>query len=499
MRRSDKGKLKTYKVIPVGLVALGMLTLTACQTSTTAANPSTNTKATTLEAPVSKDLANAFPHSWSQDAAGPTHNAAFSAPSNGPQGLLKGYSWKFPEIHAVPLNQMPPGTSVVGQLRASVRLTQTVGNSLGVTAVDGNIYAESDSGVVYDLNAATGKLIWQHTLTNEAMGNPVVENGMVYFGTGNSSFSFRELLNYKTGKPVMRGTGENYIYALDAKTGKTVWKYYTNGEDMPTPAYLNGVLYEANGEGNILALDAKTGKLLWKQPIGGFNSMSSPVAWVNPKTGQGEVLASFSNPDKVVAVSAKSGAILWTQSIPGSFDTGMSDEVPVVDPTTNTVIVNSVIDPKMINGAMTVNLAMEALDGTTGKVLWLTKFGRGSMPPAFKAGVPMIHNGIVYMSAPATDSMHAVDLKTGKVLWGYKAGYPGRAAPTYYKGTLYFDDGPMVFALNPKTGAVISKKKIGGLFGIVNPVIVGGTMYLDNSYNWIMAVPLKDINPSAQS
>lgn len=474
---------------------MGMFALTACGTLPKGLNTAKLPASTTGLA--ANDLAKAFPHTWSMDAGGPTHNAAYSAPPKAPPSLLKGYKWSFQEAHAVPLNELPQGTPVVGQLRASVRLTQTVGNSLGVTAVDGKIYAESDSGVVYCLNAATGKMLWQHTLTNEAMGNPIVENGMVYFGTGNSNFSFRELVNYKTGQPVMRGTGENYIYALNANTGKTVWKDYTAGEDMPTPAYLNGVLYEANGQGNILALNPMTGKLLWKTAVGGFDSMSSPVAWVNPTTGKGEVLATFSNPDRVVAVSAKTGRVLWEQVVPGSFDTGMSDEVPVVDPATNTVVVNSVVNPVTSNGTTTVNLAMEAFNGTTGHELWLTKFGRGSMPPAFKAGVPMIHGGIIYMSAPATDTMHAIDLKTGKVLWGYKAGYPGRAAPTYYNGTLYFDDGPFVFALDPKTGNLLAKKKLGGLFGIVNPVIVGGTMYLDNSYNWIMAVPLTEVNPKA--
>lgn len=431
------------------------------------------------------------------DAGGPTHNAAFTAPADAPAGLIVGYHWRFAEVHAIPLHQLPPETAVVGRLRASVRTTQTLGNALGVSAVNGIVYAESDSGVVYAVDAATGKLVWQHAVTNEAMGNPVVANGKVYFGTGNSNFSFRELLNYKAGRPVMRGTGLSAVYALDAATGKTVWRYDTSGEDMPTPAVLNGVVYEANGSGNVMALNASSGAVVWKTHVGGFDSMSSPVAWTNPQTHQGEVVASFSNPDRAVALSLATGQILWTATVPGSFDTGMSDEVPVVDPQTNTVVVNSVVNPKTVNGKLTVNLAMEAIDGSTGHVRWITQFGRGPMPPAFKAGVPMIHNGVIYMNAPATDTMHAVDLKTGRVLWGFKAGYPGRAAPTYYHGVLYFGDGPFIFAVDPANGHLIAKKKLGGLFGIVNPVIVGGTVYLDNSYNWIMAVPLKTINPTA--
>jgi len=31
---------------------------------------------------------------------------------------------------------------------------------------------------------------------------------------------------------------------------------------------------------------------------------------------------------------------------------------------------------------------------------------------------------------------------------------------------------------------------------IVNPTIVGGTIYLDNSWDWVIAVPVSEVNPS---
>ena len=480
--RTKKGPLK------VGLALCSCVTLFALAGCGPQATPAASGAAS---------LAAAFPANWSMDAAGPEHNAAFATPSGAPAGLLAGYCWRFAEIHAQPLNQLPPDADVAGRLRASVRTTQSMGNALGVTAVGGIIYAESDSGAVYALNAATGKQIWERTFPNEVMGNPVVEHGLVFIGMGNTNFSFRELMNYKSGQPVMRGTGMSGIFALNAKTGKTVWRRNTLSEDMPTPAYLQGTLFEANGDGNVLALTASTGKLLWKKHIGGFDSMSSPVAWVNPQTKQGEVVASFSNPDQVVALAASDGKKLWTQTVKGSFDTGLSDEVPTVDPQANVVVVNSVVNPKTVGGKLTTQLAVEALNGTTGKVLWYDQLGRGSMPPAFKAGVPMIHKGVIYMNAPATDTMHAIDLASGHVLWGFKSKFPGRAAPTYYRGTLYFADGPFIYALNPASGHLIHQFKAGGLFGIVNPVIVGGTVYMDSSYDWVMAIPLKKINPQA--
>lgn len=438
-----------------------------------------------------------YPAVWPMDGAGPERNAAFAAGPGAPAGLQNGYRWRFAEVHALPLDRLPPETPVVGRLRASVRITQTLGNALGVSVVQGTVYAESDSGAVYALDAADGRPIWQRTLTNQAMGNPVVVGGRVFVGTGNSDFSYRELVHYRLRQPVMRGTGLSAVYALSARTGRTLWRYDTAGEDMPTPAYLNGVLYEANGHGNVFALDAASGRLLWKTHVGGFDSMSSPVAWLNPVTRRAEVLASFSDPNQVVALDGADGKVLWRQGIAGGFDTGVGDEVPAVAPRADVAVVSSVVDPKTVDGRPTANLAMEALNAADGHVLWYDKFGRGPMPPAFKAGIPMIHGGIVYFNAPATDTMHAVALNNGHILWSFRSGFPGRAAPTYYEGRLYFADGPYIWTLDPKNGHLLGRYKAGGLFGIVNPVIVGGTMFLDNSYNWVMALPLKTINASA--
>ena len=129
--------------------------------------------------------------------------------------------------------------------------------------------------------------------------------------------------------------------------------------------------------------------------------------------------------------------------------------------------------------------------------------GRGPKPPAFKGGVPMIHAGVLYVGSPVNNVVQAYDLATGKLRWTWHvpdagpAG-AGRGAPTFYKGTLYVSTGEYVYAVNPLDGNLLSKYHVGGRFGIVNPVIVGGTIYLTNSWDWIHAIPLSKVNPAAR-
>ncbi len=59
---------------------------------------------------------------------------------------------------------------------------------------------------------------------------------------------------------------------------------------------------------------------------------------------------------------------------------------------------------------------LHALNAGTGQLAWQTKLGRGSSPPAYKAGITMIHNCVVYVGSPATSTFYALRESDGTVL-----------------------------------------------------------------------------------
>lgn len=443
-----------------------------------------------------------FPQTWTSYAGGQEHNAAFSVPANAPAPLRLGVSWQYAEAGALPLNGGPYDENVLGYLAASVKTTQMMGNSVGVTALDGRIYAESDSNTVYALDAMTGAKLWQSPTINAAMGNAVAGDGLVFVGAGDTGFSFSSVMKYTAGAPgVTRGMGFAAVYAFDQNTGKLAWQYDTKGEDMPSLSYLDGKVYIGNGDGHMYALDAKTGQPAWITNVGGFDSMSSTNLWHNPDTGQNLVFAGFSDPNYLYAFDAQTGKVAWQATIPGVFNTGMGDNSPTVDPRTGVILQDSVVDYNKLNH--TSDLAVFAIDARTGAVLWDTRIGRGPSPLAYKAAISMVHNGVVYVGNPATGFLDALSEQTGHILWSTDLGtyawqgttyhIQDRGAPTLYDGVLYEAAGPDIFALSPATGRILARYHAGGRYGIVNPVIVGGTMYLGNSYNWVQAIPLSRI------
>ena len=91
----------------------------------------------------------------------------------------------------------------------------------GVAVADGRVFAATDT-TAFALHADTGKRLWSQRLTdvNEQFVDiaPVVDDGRVYLST----------VGFAPG-------GRGALYALDAETGRQVWKFDTIKEPWPDP------------------------------------------------------------------------------------------------------------------------------------------------------------------------------------------------------------------------------------------------------------------------
>jgi alcohol dehydrogenase (cytochrome c) len=70
------------------------------------------------------------------------------------------------------------------------------------------------------------------------------------------------------------GNGQNYLTAIDYKTGKAAWRHplYGNGVGGGLLTTAGGLLFGADGAGNLVAYDAANGKPLWNTRIGGLSN-----------------------------------------------------------------------------------------------------------------------------------------------------------------------------------------------------------------------------------
>jgi outer membrane protein assembly factor BamB len=278
----------------------------------------------------------ALPTQWTTYSGDIEHDSAFKAPPGAAGALLsQGVSWRFAEAQALPLSvKYGKDAKALGPRSAPVKTTQFLGNAVGVTVVGTIVYVESDAGYVYALDATTGHMIWRAKVDNAAMGDPIVADGRVFVGTGDTGFSFSQVLRAESGSrtDLVRGLAWGDIYAFDAKTGQQLWRYGTRGENMPSECYAQNTLYFGNGDGHMYALDPATGALKWQTSIGGFDSMSSCAIY------QGKVYAGFTDPNNLVAVDLHGGKLAWRATFPNVANTGMGDNSPTIDPVDHDVI-----------------------------------------------------------------------------------------------------------------------------------------------------------------
>jgi glucose dehydrogenase len=158
---------------------------------------------------------------------------------------------------------------------------------------NGTLFAEDEYGGVFALNATTGQQIWDFSPGSKKLSIPAKDQG-----------SFKIAGPWASTRGLAIGAGKVFaeeqlgsVIALDATTGKLVWKtqiapsFMGIGMSQP-PQYINGVIYGATSGGDtgfpcqVFALNASTGKVLWRfqlipnQPSDpGYNTWSHPLTF----------------------------------------------------------------------------------------------------------------------------------------------------------------------------------------------------------------------------
>ena len=461
-----------------------------------------------------------FPQSWDQLNGSQNHNSVFSVPSNAPSFLTKGSFWAAPLTGdeylrlARAFNRYPQD----GGQAWGAEVAQWLGNVTGVSVVDGIVYVEESNNKVYALDAATGQVIWQASTINANMGDTLVENingtPVVFVAAGDVGFTVQNALGFANGGnppgPTVRGANFSAVYALNGLTGKTIWKFDTKGEAMPTPVYHNGSLFFDTGDGHLYAVDATTGQLQSSFQNPGFSSMSS-ANWYIPTTGPwaNHLLIIYGTQDQnyMMAVDESNPSdpkLAWKYQVPNGINTGMGDVPPVVDPTTGVVMTDALVNDVHAGGTKAkpiLNLDVLAINAATGQLMWshMAQNGLIAKPVAFKGSVPMVHNGVLYVGDLLNETYQAWDEATGQKLWSTQMPSTNgpaepRASAAYYDGKLIEAAGRVIYTIDPATGQILNTFTDPGflaVWGIAKPVIVGNELYIGSISGWVFAMPAK--------
>ena len=146
---------------------------------------------------------------------------------------------------------------------------------------DGVAYVGDDSGILYAVDAASGKQLWTAATKDAIVSSPALDDGIVFVGSNDDS-----------------------VYAFDAKSGTQLWSFATGGDVVSSPAVARGVVLVGSLDGKLYALEASTGKLIWEDVIG------APV-FSSPAIVGGAAYVGADN-NRVRAYELATGYVLWT-------------------------------------------------------------------------------------------------------------------------------------------------------------------------------------------
>ena len=387
-------------------------------------------------------------------------------------------------------------------------------------------------GNAYAVDAATGKLIWKVRLDEhpfaQITGSPVLHNGRLYVPMSSWEEINGAPSNYQC--CTFRGS----LSALDAASGKVLWKTYTI-PDAPRPTKKN-----------------KAGTQLWGPS--GAGVWSAPTIDTKKNAIYITTGDSYSDPqvrttDAFLALDLDSGKLLWSRQLTAgdAFNLGcfMPDSANCPDtPGPDFDFGQSAILVNLANGKRALvagqkSGVVHALDpDQQGEVLWSVRIGKGGMlggsqwgsaadaqniyaavsdysfkplpaPTEKSTNTP---NGPVEIDPTAGGGLVALGLTDGKKVWsappascGSKAGCsPAQsAAVTLIPGVVFSGsvDGHLR-AYSTQDGKVLWDTDTARTFPTVNgipgnggsvdgpgPVIAGGMLYVNSGYALVGQLP----------
>ena len=248
---------------------------------------------------------------------------------------------------------------------------------------DGTVYFGSCNYNVYAVDARTGRLLWKFRTKERVINSsPVFWGGRIYVG----SFDYN-------------------MYCLDAKGGKLIWKYKTEGEISSTPCLDRGKVFFGSKDRNLYCLDAVKGSLLWK----------------------------FGTSEQILGTPAVHDGRLFI----GSFDRNFY-----------------------------------CMDATSGRLLW--KFG--TQGDVMGLTPPPVAGGAVYF-ASFDNFLYALDEKSGRMLWKVRTGmYGSSSSPVFHEGCLYHTPRDGTLLKMTPDGEIVWKFTKNEMLGY--PLMHGGRIYV---------------------
>jgi outer membrane protein assembly factor BamB len=302
---------------------------------------------------------------------------------------------------------------------------------------DGVIYATSNDGNLYALDAISGAEKWRMPLGQGSRSTPTVDAGVVYVG-GN----------------------DRYLYAVDAVTGEVRWRFETISRLVSSPTVSGDTVYVGGTDQVLFAIATDTGLERWHSLVLEDFITSPTIVGNLVVVGNSGMTSETSERAKeedtigqLVALDARTGAYLWTlpdvedkDAAPSPTVEGGVEAVATVAVDTNVVVVVNTVpeDGASTDITATTNEGLKRDENVNSDANYLA--GKKVKISYFAAPAAYV-NGVIYSSSMFVGAesgrigglLTATDPATGESVgeWGFATLNPVLSSPTVANNMAY--------------------------------------------------------------
>lgn len=326
--------------------------------------------------------------------------------------------------------------------------------SAAPVVADGRIFT-LDAGATVAATSANGQTLWSADLSAAFDAGGGISGGGLAIG----------------GSRLFATTGYGEVVALDAASGKVLWRQRVDAPVTGAPATDGEAVYVSGRDGSAWAINAADGKVIWQ--VIGTPGSAGYLGAAAPTIGDRAVIFPTNAGDLMAVLKIGGGTRIWQSSLAGkrlgrayafSFD----------------VTGDAVIDGKVMYAGTAAGRTV-AMSASSGERIWSA--GEGALGPVAVAG------GSVFLVSDEAQLVR-LDAATGAVIWAVDMPYFTNDKIKRRKG-IYAHYGPVLAggrlmvvssdgllrAFDPTNGSLTHTTEIPG-GASAQPAVAGGVLYV---------------------
>jgi len=293
------------------------------------------------------------------------------------------------------------------------------------------IYFGSYDHHLYALNASSGKLLWKYATDGGIVSKPAVFGDYVYSGS------------------------EDYrLHVVSTRTGSVTWTYFTNGPVRSSPYIAHGHVFIGSDDASLHAVNLANGRGIWKMDSGALIRST-------PLVNQDDIY--FGNEAGELFCLDFHGRIKWRFKAKRAITSS-----PVVSD--SFVFISS------------LDAMLYALEAKSGWVIWRFHLDKGSI------STPCLADGLIFTGS-VDGNIYCVDIHSAKEAWRFSTEHQVTGSPVIYKDALYCGsvDG-FIYCLEYRTGQLRWKFPTGNPI-TATPTIHDDVIYIGSTDHSFYALP----------